>query len=70
MNRVEAVGIDLGTTYSVISIFRDDQTEIIHNEQGRHTTASWVAFTNQERIVGDSAKQRAILNPQNAVHGK
>lgn len=64
------VGIDLGTTYSVVSVFRGDQPEIIHSDIGTHTTPSWVAFTDKEIIVGDAAKDKAVMNPDNVIYGK
>ncbi|KKY28860.1 putative hsp70-like protein [Phaeomoniella chlamydospora] len=62
-----AVGIDLGTTYSCVGIFRDDRIEIIANDQGNRTTPSFVAFTDTERLIGDSAKNQVAMNPHNTV---
>lgn len=62
-----AIGIDLGTTYSAIAIFRNGQTDIIANNLGNRTTPSWVAFTESERLVGDSAKNQFAGNPSNTV---
>ena len=62
-----AVGIDLGTTYSCVGIFRDDRIEIIANDQGNRTTPSFVAFTDTERLIGDSAKNQVAMNPINTV---
>ena len=64
-----AVGIDLGTTYSCVGIFRDDRIEIIANDQGNRTTPSFVAFTDTERLIGDAAKNQSALNPTNTVFG-
>ncbi|XP_045463275.1 heat shock-related 70 kDa protein 2-like isoform X1 [Harmonia axyridis] len=61
------VGIDLGTTYSCVGVFRNGAVDIIPNDQGNRTTPSFVAFTNVERLVGDSAKQQAAMNPSNTV---
>jgi len=62
-----AIGIDLGTTYSCVGIFRDDRIEIIANDQGNRTTPSFVAFTDTERLIGDAAKNQVAMNPQNTV---
>ncbi|CAK8543743.1 unnamed protein product [Lathyrus sativus] len=64
-----AVGIDLGTTYSCIAVWLDQQNraEIIHNEQGNRTTPSFVAFTHDQRLIGDAAKNQAATNPENTV---
>ncbi|KAK8039097.1 hypothetical protein PG993_007508 [Apiospora rasikravindrae] len=64
---VAAVGIDLGTTYSCVGVFRDDRIEIIANDQGNRTTPSFVAFTDTERLIGDAAKNQVAMNPQNTV---
>ncbi|XP_052116746.1 heat shock cognate 70 kDa protein-like isoform X3 [Arachis duranensis] len=64
-----AVGIDLGTTYSCVAVWQDQQSrvEIIHNDQGNRTTPSCVAFTDQQRLIGDAAKHQAASNPTNTV---
>nr|P40918.1 RecName: Full=Heat shock 70 kDa protein; AltName: Full=Allergen Cla h IV; AltName: Allergen=Cla h 4 [Cladosporium herbarum]CAA57452.1 heat shock protein 70 [Cladosporium herbarum] len=62
-----AIGIDLGTTYSCVGIYRDDRIEIIANDQGNRTTPSFVAFTDTERLIGDSAKNQVAINPHNTV---
>ncbi|THV72292.1 heat shock 70 kDa protein [Aureobasidium pullulans] len=62
-----AIGIDLGTTYSCVGIYRDDRIEIIANDQGNRTTPSFVAFTDTERLIGDSAKNQVAMNPHNTV---
>mmetsp|Transcript_11538 Transcript_11538/g.28782 ORF Transcript_11538/g.28782 Transcript_11538/m.28782 type:complete len:652 (+) Transcript_11538:512-2467(+) len=62
-----AVGIDLGTTYSCVGIWQHDRVEIIANDQGNRTTPSYVAFTETERLIGDSAKNQVAMNPHNTV---
>lgn len=62
-----AIGIDLGTTYSCVAVFRDDRCDIIANDQGNRTTPSFVAFTDTERLIGDAAKNQAAMNPKNTV---
>lgn len=63
-----AVGIDLGTTYSCVGIWKNDRVEIITNDQGNRTTPSYVAFTEAERLVGEAAYNQAPMNPENTVY--
>ena len=63
-----AIGIDLGTTYSCVGVWRDNRCEIIANDQGNRTTPSYVAFTDNERIIGDGAKNQASMNPENTIY--
>ncbi|KAL9623182.1 MAG: hypothetical protein Q9160_002497 [Pyrenula sp. 1 TL-2023] len=62
-----AIGIDLGTTYSCVANYEGTSVEIIANEQGNFTTPSFVSFSDQERLIGESAKNQAAMNPQNTI---
>ena len=57
----------MGTTYSCVGIYRNGRVEIIPNDQGNRITPSYVAFSGADRLVGESAKNQATLNPTNTA---
>ncbi len=61
------VGIDLGTTFSCVGIFKNGRVDIIANDLGNRITPSWVAFTETERLIGEAAKNQAPSNPENTI---
>ncbi len=62
------IGIDLGTTNSCVAIMDGSQPRIIENSEGARTTPSIVAFTENERLVGQAAKRQAVTNASNTIH--
>ena len=62
-----AIGIDLGTSYSCVGVFQHGKVEIIPNDHGYRTTPTYVAFTENRSLIGDSAKTQIAINPENTV---
>ena len=65
MSRI--IGIDLGTTNSCVAILDGDKPRVIENVEGDRTTPSIIAYTDDEVLVGQSAKRQAVTNPHNTL---
>ena len=65
----KVIGIDLGTTNSCVAIMDGSKPRVIENAEGARTTPSIVAFTEEERLVGQPAKRQAVTNPDNTIFG-
>lgn len=63
----KVIGIDLGTTNSCVAIMDGSEPKVVENTEGARTTPSMVAFTDDERLVGQPAKRQAVTNPENTL---
>src|SRR6201994_3819189 len=69
MAEEKIIGIDLGTTNSVVAVMEGNEVKVIANQDGNRLTPSVVAFTDKgERLVGDPAKRQAVTNPRRTVY--
>eukprot|EP00899_Mesostigma_viride_P018776 jgi/Mesvir1/268/Mv13606-RA.3 len=62
------IGIDLGTTFSCVAVFRHGRVDVIPNDQGSRTTPSWVAFADKDVLVGEAAVNQVTMNPEGTVY--
>ena len=66
---VKVIGIDLGTTNSVVAVMEGGKPEVVTNSEGERTTPSIVAYTKKrELLVGQLAKRQAVINPENTFY--
>ena len=63
----KVIGIDLGTTNSCVALMEGSDEKVIENAEGGRTTPSMVAFSENERLVGQPAKRQAVTNPENTL---
>jgi molecular chaperone DnaK len=68
MSKSTIIGIDLGTTNSCVAILENGKTKVIENSEGTRTTPSIIAYTDNEVLVGASAKRQSVTNPKNTIY--
>jgi len=68
MSKSSVIGIDLGTTNSAVAIVENGVAKVLENSEGTRTTPSIIAYTNDEILVGASAKRQAVTNPKNTIY--
>src|SRR5579864_7596971 len=62
------IGVDLGTTYSCVATYKGGEVVVIPNDQGNRTTPSYVAFAEDQKLVGEAAKNQSAYNYKNTLH--
>ena len=67
LNRDRSIGIDLGTSYCRVAIWKDNAAELIPNDNGDRQTPTFVAFTDKGRLIGTAAKNQCSRNAQNTI---
>ena len=70
MSKATAIGIDFGTCYTRVAIYRNEKPEIIKNDKGNESTPSVVAFTDTGILVGESAVDQMFENASNTLFGR